>query len=550
LEQLQDEQIKKTLEPKKVEVILTEAEREEALQFLKDPNLLDRVLSDFSKCGVVGEETNKLVGYLAAVSRKLDNPLAVIIQSSSAAGKTWLMETILSFMPEEERLKYSAMTGQSLYYLGEKDLKHKILAIVEEEGAEKASYALKLLQSEGELSIASTGKDPSTGKLVTHEYKVEGPVMIFITTTSIDIDEELQNRCLVLSVNESREQTRAIHQLQRERRTLEGLQNKREKTAILKVHRNSQRLLRPLAVVNPYAPRLTFLDDRTRTRRDHDKYLNLIEAIALLHQYQRPIKRMSGGTPDEYIEVQISDIETANKIAGEVLGRSLDELPPQTRQLLMIIERYVFESSQRLKIEKADFRFSRRNVREYCNWGNTRLVKHLERLEELEYLILHRGGRGQSFVYELLYEGNGKDGKPFMMGLIDVSQLKSRYDSNLTPLKANLTPSKHPQNTGVSPRKHPPIISPLAASEKPLEQLSEKIAEKSHIGVPFLNQPSHHSAMFDLSICYALLAAKEKEFDQYQQIKQQQAACIQPLTNHQPLTTNHAASGGNGNGRD
>ena len=222
LEQFQDEQIKKTLQPdnKSKKVEMSEEERTRALELLKDPKLLDRILEDFRTCGVVGEETNKLVGYLAAVSRKLDNPLAILIQSSSAAGKTWLMEAVLNFVPGEEKVKYSAMTGQSLFYMGESNLKHKILAIVEEEGAERTRYALKLLQSEGELSIASTGKDPVTGLLGTKEYRVQGPVMVFSTTTHIDIDEELQNRCIILTVDESREQTKAIHQMQRERRTL------------------------------------------------------------------------------------------------------------------------------------------------------------------------------------------------------------------------------------------------------------------------------------------------------------------------------------------
>ncbi|WP_240980022.1 hypothetical protein [Ramlibacter agri] len=175
------------------------------------------------------EATNKLVGYLAAVSRKLDRPLAVVIQSSSAAGKSSLMDAVLAFVPEEERVQYSAMTGQSLFYMGQTNLKHKILAIAEEEGAHRAAYALKLLQSEGELTIASTGTDPSTGNLVTQEYRVEGPMSLFMTTTAIDIDEELMNRCLVLSVNEDREQTRAIHRLQRERRTLAGLTKKHER---------------------------------------------------------------------------------------------------------------------------------------------------------------------------------------------------------------------------------------------------------------------------------------------------------------------------------
>ena len=287
LEQVAEEQIRKAQEPATKEVELTSEEEAAALDLLRDPRLLERILTDFDRVGVVGEETNKLVGYLAATSRLLDRPLAVVIQSTSAAGKSALMESVLSLMPEEERVKYSAMTGQSLFYMGERDLQHKVLAVVEEEGAERASYALKLLQSEGELSIASTGKDPSSGRLVTHEYRVTGPVAIFLTTTAVDVDEELLNRCVVLTVNEDREQTRAIHRRQREAETLDGLLAGHDREAVLRLHSNAQRLLRPVLVANPYARQLRFSDERTRSRRDHTKYLALIRTIALLHQYQR-----------------------------------------------------------------------------------------------------------------------------------------------------------------------------------------------------------------------------------------------------------------------
>ena len=170
--------------------------------------------------------------------------------------------------------------------------------MVEEAGAEKASYALKLLQSEGELTIASTGKDPATGKMVTQEYHVEGPVMIFLTTTAIDLDEELQNRCLTLTVDESAEQTGRIHRVQRERRTLAGLMAREERKALLKTLRNAQRLLQPVEVLNPYAPALTFTTGRTRNRRDHEKYLTLIDAIALLHQHQRKARAPLPNAPD------------------------------------------------------------------------------------------------------------------------------------------------------------------------------------------------------------------------------------------------------------
>ena len=430
LEELQAEQIRRTLEPKVKEITLGEEERSAALAFLRDPRLLDRILADFEACGVVGEEINKLLGYLAAVSRKLEEPLAVIVQSASAAGKSSLMEAVLAFVPEEERVKYSAMTGQSLFYMGETDLKHKILAIVEEQGAERASYALKLLQSEGELTIASTGKDPQTGRLVTQEYRVAGPVMIFLTTTAVEVDEELLNRCLVLTVDEDREQTRAIHRLQRERQTLEGLLARRARPALLKVHQDAQRLLKPLLVVNPYARHLTFLDDRTRTRRDHVKYLTLIRAIALLHQYQRPVRTVEHrGAVVPYVEVTLEDIAVANRLAHQVLGRSLDELAPQTRRLLMILDRMVAEACERERCSRSEFLFSRREVRERSGWSATQVHVHLQRLVDLEYVLAHRSRRGTGFAYELVYDGRGKDGAPFLSGLIDVEALTSTMQS-------------------------------------------------------------------------------------------------------------------------
>jgi hypothetical protein len=421
---MQDAQIKQALAPKDETVAMTDHDQAEALKLLRDPRLLERIVEDFARCGVVGEETNKLVGYLGVVSRHLEAPLAVIVQSSSAAGKSSLMEAVLAFLPEEQRVQYSAMTGQSLFYMGEQDLKHKVLAIVEEEGAHTAAYALKLLQSEGVLTIASTGKDPATGRLLTHQYRVEGPVMIFLTTTAIDLDEEMLNRCLVLSVNEDRAQTQAIHRVQREAQTVEGLLRRRDRDAVLAVHRNAQRLLKPVPVVNPYARELTFHDSQTRTRRDHMKYLTLIRSVALLHQHQRPAKTVQhNGRAVEYIEVTVNDIAVANRLAHEILGRSLDELPPQTRRLLLTVDEMVTAECKRQKMERSDYRFSRRDVREATGWGDTQLKIHLHRLEELEYLLVHRGGRGQSIVYELMFTRPADGGKPVLGGLIDVEKL-------------------------------------------------------------------------------------------------------------------------------
>lgn len=432
---------------------MSAAQSQAALALLRDPALIERIVQDVERVGLVGEPANALVAYLACVSRKLAAPLAVLIQSTSAAGKSTLMDTLLSLVPEEDRVQYSAMTGQSLFYLGETDLKHKILAIAEEEGVRQAAYALKVLQSQGELTIASTGKDPATGMLVTQQYRVEGPVMLCLTTTAIDVDEELVNRCLVLTINESREQTRRIQERQRRARTLEGLVATSEANAVRELHQNAQRLLRPLAVVNPYAEQLTFLDDRTRTRRDHAKYLTLIEAIALVHQHQRTVRTTSaGGKSIEYIEVQLADIELANRLAHDVLGRSLDELPPQTRRVLGLIESFVAETATREAMKPAEVRFTRRQLRERCGMSDAAVRVHLERLLALEYVRAAVGRNGLKFEYELLFDGEIDRADPQLIGLIDVAALKAaRTMPTSQGSEADLAPTLQAARTPLAP---------------------------------------------------------------------------------------------------
>jgi DNA primase catalytic core len=467
--------------PKPAAPELSEAERTEALAFLRSPRLVERLLEDFEQLGVVGERDNKLVLYLSAISRKLDEPLAVVIQSSSAAGKSSLMEAVLSLVPEEDRIQYSAMTGQSLFYMGESDLRHKVLAIVEEEGAERASYALKLLQSEGELTIASTGKDPQTGRLVTEDYRVEGPVMIMLTTTAIDVDEELLNRCLVLSVDEGRAQTRAIHARQRRAQTLAGMLEGRERAAIVKRHQNAQRLLRPLVVVNPHAEKLRFVDHQPRTRRDHMKYLTLIRAIALLHQHQRPLEEIEHrGERVRYLEVEPSDIALAGRLADQVLGRSLDELAPQTRRLLELTRAMVEKAAaEHGVVDARDYPFSRRELREHTGWSQTQLRVHLERLVEMEYVLARRGRQGQSYHYSLVWDGRGRDGARFVPGLLepDATTTTSTSRGSAPDLAGGWRPDIEPKAGGW----RAPESTPIAATSK---DKSARSADKSENARP------------------------------------------------------------------
>jgi hypothetical protein len=380
------------------------------------------------------------------------------------------MEAVLDFVPEEDRLSYSAMTGQSLFYLGESEVRHKVLSIAEEAGAERASYALKLLQSEGRLTIASTGKDPGTGRLVSHEYRVEGPVAIMMTTTALDVDEELLNRCLVLTVDEGREQTRAIHQRQRRAQTVEGIIGAGERERVIKRHRNVQRLLRPLVVVNPFTDEIEFADHAVRARRDHRKFLTLIESLALLHQHQRPVKNVEHeGRVIQYVEATRDDIGTATRLLNEIVGRRRDDLPPVTQRLHGLLYEFVTAEAHRLDVDRGDYRFTQRLVREHLAWGTTQLKTHLRRLVEAEYVVVHPARHGRGVIYELVFDpadvdedgsGHGRpsvgpmsgDGRPVVGSMID----------DESSLSGDLDADK-PENACPGTMRDPTIVSEDAA---------------------------------------------------------------------------------------
>ena len=379
---------------------MTGAEREAALGLLSSPDLMDQVGQAFVTLGVVGETTTALAAWLTLTSRLSDRPLGAVVQSSSSAGKSTLADAALSLMPPEATVAYSAMTGQALYYLGETDLAHKVLSIAEEEGASRASYALKLLVSEGRLSIASAGKDPVSGRLVTNTYEVTGPVALLMTTTSAELDEELANRLLVLAVDEGRKQTRAVHAAQRSAETIEGLIARSARADVMALHANAQRLLSPVAVVNPHAPSLVFSDQQTRARRDNAKYLAIIRAVALAHQHQRQRKQVVvGGKTVTYIETTEADVAAAERLCGQVLGTTTDELSPATRRLLGAICDFTSDHAER---------FTRRELREATGLGDSQLKVHLARLVDLEYVAIERAG--PATTYELLGEGRAGAG--------------------------------------------------------------------------------------------------------------------------------------------
>ncbi len=387
---------------------MSDAERREALAFLKRPDLLDEISRDIDALGYVGEDTNKRLVYLVAVSRKLDDPLSAIVMSQSGAGKSGLTEVIEKLTPAEDMVLLTRLTPQSLYYVEPGFLDRKLIIVEERSGSVEADYSIRVLQSRKKLIAAAPIKDPTTGNMRTKIFTVEARAAFIEATTAGSVNHENATRCFELSMDESPAQTQRIQKRQQIGRMRAGLTLRKEGEAISRKHWNAQRLLEPLPVVIPYADQITFPSSWMRTRRDHARFLNLIEVSAFLHQYQRE-------RDSEAIVASVADYATAYALAGEVLADTLGDLRKPLREALARIQ----------AMATAEGGVSRRDIREALGLPDSTVRRWLADLVELEYLEVEagKGGAGN----KSRYRAADRDARqPVVLGLLTPEELAQK----------------------------------------------------------------------------------------------------------------------------
>lgn len=406
--------LKKRDENKKSKVYqMSEQEKREALEYLRSPNLLEQIAADFESCGMVGNLQMNLMAYLGALSRLTERPFGILIVSRSGAGKSYLQEMIANFTPEEFLLRMTRLTGQSLFYQGKDGLKYKLLTIEEDEGMQEAMYSIRTLLSSQRLSIHGLKTDTKCGEFKAYENTVNGPTSVMISTTNLAaFTFENVNRFFILFLDESREQTRAILDRQKQMAGLEKLHMKEGKKRIERLHCNIQRLLKPITVINCIGTGIEYPAEILNTRREQTKTEALIETVALLHQYQREIKTVQiHGMEIQYIEVTQEDIDFVHRIAGDILRQSLDEMPKLCRDLLTIIHDLVNEKYKALStapdwagLEMWRITFTRKEIKDRSGWSRWHLEEHLKELEEAGYIVQRIGKKGQRYSYGLVEE--------------------------------------------------------------------------------------------------------------------------------------------------
>jgi hypothetical protein len=421
LEKLHADAAREAASPQELHPVMSETEKAEALALLRSPDLLARIAADIELAGYVGDGRNKKLAYLIATSRRLPKPLSAIFRAQSGCGKSFLMECVAELMPPEDVHYFSRLTPQALYYLEPDALTHKLLIVDERDGSEEAEYPIRTLQTRKVLKLAVPVKDPNSGKIKTAVLEIHGPIAYMESTTDQQINPENANRCFELYLDESPEQTRAIFAAQRRARSLDGWRHERSKAAAMRAHHNAQRLLRSLKVIIPYVDAIEFPQTWLRGRRDHDRFLSLIEGVAFLHQHQRQIIRDGDA---EYIEAGMEDYAIAYDLAHQVFADSSHDLPKQARDFLAQVESVIEQESKRAKASVAEFWFTRRMIREATKLPDHMIKRHMREIEDLEYVQVQRAPSGGSFRYRLLPQ---KQAPALLDGLLPPESLAQKY---------------------------------------------------------------------------------------------------------------------------
>ncbi len=404
--------------------VLTEEERHAALEFLKSPDLFSQIVKDMEILGYVGEDLNKQLLYLCASSRILDDPISVLILSESASGKSMLVDTVRKLIPPEDVIAVTSLSDQALNYI--KDLMHKFLILGEAVHSDEIEHSIREMLSGHELSRLVTVKDEKTGKMDTIHIQKPTIVASVMSSTRHDINSENASRCFVAGADESREQTRRIHEAQRRKYSLERYMEKSGQIPlVIKKHHAAQRMLRKLVIVNPEAGKLDFPDNFMRTRRDNDRFMDLIACVCFLRQYQKEVKTAEGL---EYIECDDKDIEIACGIMkNAVVSSTLLEISKSAAELHHALLDMAGEISGKNGLKVHEIRFTQRDIREKTGFEHCWIKRNLRELVDLEYIELVRGGRERSKGFYRL-----KDGRPIEKPDISmVKREKGKQDKEL-----------------------------------------------------------------------------------------------------------------------
>jgi len=391
--------------PKRIE--LTEEDKELGLKLLKNPKMYDEIIHDMTVLGYTGEENNKLLVWLAGISRLLPKPLSVFIQSPPSTGKSYLLEILLNLLPPESVEWITSVSDQSFNYMDEEDFLDKIFMLGEALHNEVVEGYIRQMQSENKIARKVTVKDPKTGIMRSVTIKHTVRLVFMMTSTAMKVNTENLSRCLLLKADNTKEQTERVLVMQRYKSSYEGyLEEKHVVPQIIRKHIAAQRLLKKIRVLNPFEKYIRFPSTRSVMRRGQNQFLNLIKASCVARQMQKePVEKIDHytGEREHIYECDFVDYGTVRRlfIEGGLLQQG-DDLSAPVVNLYESIRKLLKKKAERDNLKTDEVSFIQSEVRNATELGHESVKRYLRILVEYEYLQITAGKRhGARFSYRL-----------------------------------------------------------------------------------------------------------------------------------------------------
>ena len=379
---------------------LTEEERHLGMGLLTDVNIFDRIVGDIETLGYVGESVNKQLLYLAASSRKLPDPISVIIVSRSSAGKSYLIDTVKKLIPLEDVVSVTSLSDQALNYLPKEGLLHKFLVMGEAVHSEIIEHQLREMLSNHELSRLVTMKDVKSGVMSSRIIRKDVIVSLVMSSTDNNINPENASRSFIINTDESETQTKNIHAQQRNKYTLEQYDKKENLIPlIIKTHHAAQRLLKMRIIVNPFVHFIDFPSSLMRSRRDNERFIDLIAAVCFLRQFQKEEKvqkQNKTGESIHYIECDIRDYEIAYNIMRNILPSTLTNFPKSAIELYSRMRKIIRKKANEQGLKAVEVSVTQRELRELTGMSQMYVKRNMRILSDYEYIIASSSARQRS----------------------------------------------------------------------------------------------------------------------------------------------------------
>jgi hypothetical protein len=263
---------------------------------------------------------------------------------------------------------------------------------------EDALLAVREMISNKKLSSSTSVKDKrgnADGKI----KEVEVSFASLSATTKGELYEDNMSRIIVLSVDESKEQTQKI--IAYKNSVYQGKIDKKAQETARYFIRNCVELLQVYEVINPFAHLVELPENVHKPTRMHDLVMGVINQIVILNQYQRE------KTKEGQLIAKKEDIINGLTLMKDSILLKMDELEGKIRTFYEALKKYVENKAKISQKTREEIKFTRFDVKDHFNLSKAQINRYLTDLVYAEYLQ-KTGKIGKGNQYKIAHWDNYK----------------------------------------------------------------------------------------------------------------------------------------------